>query len=119
MALVQDDHVVQALAADAPDQPFHVGILPWALRGDHNFCDPHVSHPLPKRGAVDPVPVAEEIPRGLIPREGVHHLLRGPLCGGMFCDIDMDDTAPFMGQDDQDKEHRTNRVTILLTPVRM
>ncbi len=105
MALVQDDHVVQALAADAPDQPFHVGILPWALRGDHNFCDPHVSHPLPKRGAVDPVPIMEEIPRGLIPRKGVHDLLRCPLRRRVFGDVEMHDPSPVMGQDEQHEEH--------------
>ena len=31
MALVQDDHVIQALAADTADESLHVGILPWAL----------------------------------------------------------------------------------------
>ena len=42
MALVQDDHVVQAFAADAANEPFHVGILPWALGGDEDLFDPHV-----------------------------------------------------------------------------
>jgi hypothetical protein len=28
MPLVQDDHVVEASAANAPDQPFDVGVLP-------------------------------------------------------------------------------------------
>ena len=48
MALVQDDHVVQAFAADAANEPFHVGILPWALWDDEDLSDPHVPHPLPK-----------------------------------------------------------------------
>ena len=28
MALVQDDHVIQAFTADTPDEPFDIGVLP-------------------------------------------------------------------------------------------
>ena len=79
MALVQDDHVVQAFAADTPDQPLDVRILPRTPWGDDDFFDPHMLHPLPKRGAVDAVPIAQQIARGFVPREGVHDLLGRPL----------------------------------------
>jgi hypothetical protein len=39
-ALVQDNYVVQAFAADTPDQPLHIGILPWALGGDEDVFEP-------------------------------------------------------------------------------
>jgi hypothetical protein len=55
MALVQDDHVIQALATDAPNQPFHVGVLPWALGGNADLLDPHVPHPLLKVSPVDTI----------------------------------------------------------------
>jgi hypothetical protein len=29
MGLTKDDDMIQALAADRPDQPFGEGILPW------------------------------------------------------------------------------------------
>jgi hypothetical protein len=58
MALVQDDHVIQAFAANTPDEPFDVRILPRTPGGDDHFFDPHLSHPLPKRGAIDAVPIA-------------------------------------------------------------
>ena len=32
MALVENDHVVQAIAPDTTDDPFHVRILPRAAR---------------------------------------------------------------------------------------
>ena len=35
MALVQDDHVIQAFAADTPDEPLDVGVLPRTPGGDH------------------------------------------------------------------------------------
>jgi hypothetical protein len=58
MALVQDEHVMQAFAADTSDEPFDVRILPRTPGGDDHFFDPHISHPLPKRGAIDAVPIA-------------------------------------------------------------
>src|SRR5215216_2501142 len=58
MALVQDDHVVQALATDTPDDSLHVGILPRTSGSDDHFFDAHVAHALPKRGAVDTVSVS-------------------------------------------------------------
>ena len=79
MALVQDDHVVQAFAADTPDQPLDVWILPRTPWGDHDLLDPHVPHPLPKRGTVDAITVAQQIPRGFVPWEGFHDLLSRPL----------------------------------------
>ena len=58
MSLVQDNHVVQAFAANAPDQPFDVGVLPWTSGGDQYFLDAHVADTPAKRSAIDPVPIA-------------------------------------------------------------
>src|SRR4029077_14188172 len=89
MALVQDDHVVQAFAADTHDQPLDVRILPRTPWGDHDLLDPHVSYTLPKESPGDTITVAQEIARGLVPREGVDHRLGGPLRGGVFRDLEM------------------------------
>src|SRR5919198_507850 len=86
MSLVQDDHMVQAFTADTPDQPLDVRILPRTPGGDHNLLDPHMLYPLPKGSAIDAVPITQEIPRGLVPREGINDLLGGPLRGGMLSD---------------------------------
>jgi hypothetical protein len=38
MSLVQDDHVIQAFTADAPDEALHIKVLPGTPRGnDHLF----------------------------------------------------------------------------------
>src|SRR5262245_34284699 len=79
MLLVEDDRVVQAFAADTPDQPLHIGVLPRTPGGDHDLLDSHMLDPLPKGGAIDAVPIAQQISWGLVPREGVDDLLRGPL----------------------------------------
>jgi hypothetical protein len=108
-SLVQDDHVVQVFAADTPNEPLHVGVLPRTPGGDHHFFDPHVPHPLPKRGTVAMVPIAQEIPRGLVLREGINDLLCSPLRAGMLSDVKMYETSPLMGQDEQDEQHFVGR----------
>src|SRR5262245_39910163 len=77
MSLVQDDHVVQALATDTPDEPLDIGVLPRTVWGDEHFFNAQVLHPLPKGCAIDAIPVVHEIAWRLVPRERVHHLLRG------------------------------------------
>lgn len=58
MPLVQDDHLVQALAPDTPDQPLDIGVLPWTLGSDQHFFDTHVPDPLSKGCAVYPITIA-------------------------------------------------------------
>src|SRR5262245_28266435 len=105
MALVQDDHMVQAVAANTPNKPLDIRILPRTPGGDHNLLNPHMLDPLPKGCPVDPVLIAQEIPRGLVPWEGINDLLGGPRRRGMCRDVAVDDTTPMVGQDDQDKEY--------------
>jgi hypothetical protein len=61
MSLVQNDHVMQAFAANTPNEPFDVGVLPPTSWGTHDVFDPHMPHPLPKRGTVDRLPGAMSI----------------------------------------------------------
>ena len=105
MSFMQDNHVVQAFAVDTSDQPFDIGVLPRTPRGDHDLFDPHVPHPQPKSGAVDAVPIAQEIPRGFVPREGIDDLLGGPRCCGMLSDVEMYEMSSLMGQDKQDEQY--------------
>ena len=58
MALVQDDHVIEAFAADTPDEPFDVWILRRTPGGNQYFFNAQVLHPLPKQDAIDPVPIS-------------------------------------------------------------
>ena len=48
MPLMQDDHLIQTLPSDTPDEPFDIGILPRRARGDDRFVDAHMSHTLAK-----------------------------------------------------------------------
>jgi hypothetical protein len=58
MALVQDDHMVQAVAANTPNQSLDVRILPRAPGGDHSLLDAHMPHPLPKGRSINAIPIA-------------------------------------------------------------
>jgi hypothetical protein len=105
MLLVQDDYMIQALAPDTPNQTLNVGVLPWTLGSGQHFLDAHVPHPLPKGCAVDAVPVAQEIPRCLLPQERLHHLLRRPLGSRVLGNIEVHDATAVVRQDHQHEEH--------------
>jgi hypothetical protein len=105
MSLVQDNYVIQAFAAKTPDEPFDVRILPWTPWSNHHFFDAHVSHPLPKRDVIDAVPIAQQIPWGFVPGEGIYDLLGGPLRCRMLRDVEVDDATSMVGQDEQHEEH--------------
>jgi hypothetical protein len=87
MRLAQDDEMVHALAPDRSDQPFGKAILPrrgWCRRlvpdahGTQSACD---------NGAVDPIPIANEVLRGIIPRKRLGYLTRNPFCRRVCCDV--------------------------------
>ena len=70
MSLMQDDHVIQAFAAETPDEPLDVRMLSRTPWGTQRLLQCPCVDPLPKRVGIDPVPIAQQIPRGLVPREG-------------------------------------------------
>jgi hypothetical protein len=53
------------------------------------------------------ITIANEIPRGLVPRERLAELLGGPCCGGMGGDGDVYNASPLVRQDDQYEEEPT------------
>jgi hypothetical protein len=52
MSLVQDDHVVEELAADAADRALGEGVLPAGAWFRENLGDAHAIHPSPKISSV-------------------------------------------------------------------
>jgi len=56
MPLSEYDHVIEALSANAPNQPFRERILPWTFRRCEHLLD---SHSLNRVGVGSPV--TEEI----------------------------------------------------------
>ncbi len=69
VSFVQDDHVVEAVAADRANQTFHEWRLPGAPGCDEDLFDSHVVHTATELAAVDPVAVSQEVSGCLIPRK--------------------------------------------------
>ena len=79
MRLAQDDEMVHALAPDRSDQPFGKAILPrrgwcgWLVpdaHGAHSACDD---------GAIDTIPIADQILRRIVPRKRLRYFDAQPI----------------------------------------
>ena len=69
MCLAQDNEMIHALAPDRSDQPFSKAILPRRGRRYGLVPDAHGAHSADDNGAIDSIPIADEVARSLIPRE--------------------------------------------------
>src|SRR3990170_2967320 len=101
MCLAQDDEMIHTLAPDRSDQPFGKAILPrrgWCSRlvpdahGAQSACDD---------GAVDPIPIANEVLRGILPRKCLRYLTRNPFCRRLCRDVDPDEVSAVEPNDDK------------------
>ena len=69
MRLAEDDEMIHALAPNRSDQPFGKAILPRRGRCDRLVPNAHCSQSACDDGAIDLIPIADEVARRLIPRE--------------------------------------------------
>src|SRR5947208_10121716 len=56
---------------------------------------------MPDGNAIDLIPIADQVARGLIPRECLCDLARDPVRGRMRCDVDPDEISAGQSHDDQ------------------
>src|SRR4051812_6514436 len=57
MRLIQNDHMIEALAPDGSDQAFDISILPGARGARDNFVDAHPSDSTPKQLTIDGIAI--------------------------------------------------------------
>lgn len=95
---VEDDHVIEALAADRADQALHVGFLPGRPRRRKHLLHAYVLDLLRKIVAKDSVAISQEITRCRVPREPVAELLGCPLRCRVGRDIEVKDPAPIVSE---------------------
>ena len=100
----KNEDVVQTLAPDGADEPLREGILPRALRRREDLGDPHALHSVSKLLAVDLVTITQEIGGRGVVREGVHHLLDGPVGGGVLGHVEVDDPPAVVSKHDENEE---------------
>ena len=103
MPLIEDDDVVQTLAADRADDAFDVGILPGRARCRADGRETEgLDRPIERR-VEGRVAVVEEEPRVRVVGKGLAELLSGPCGRGVLRHIDMQDASPVVGQDHEDE----------------
>src|SRR3982074_2073782 len=93
MHLAQDNDVVHTFTPDRSDQPFGKAVLPrrgWCGRLVPNA---HGAQSARDHAAIDPVAMADQVARGLIPGKCLRYLTCDPLRGRIWCDVDPDEVS--------------------------
>jgi len=105
VAFADDDEVIEALAADGPDESFDVRILPRRTRRNGLLLEPKGRHAFGELLAVGTITVAQQVLRRSFEREGVYDLLPGPSCRRSLGDGEMQHLPAVVGQNREDKEN--------------
>src|SRR6202048_1329977 len=101
MRLTKNDDMIQALAADRTDQPFGKAILPRRGWCDRLVPDAHGAQSARDDAAIDPVAIADEVVRSLIPRKRLRYLTCNPFCRRICCDVDPDEVSAVGSDNDE------------------
>ena len=101
MHLAQDDEMVHTFTPDRSDQPFGKAILPGRGWCGRLVPDAHGAQSARDDAAIDPVAIADEVVRSLIPRKclalaGVRSIRRR-----IYCDVDPDEVSAVEPDDDE------------------
>src|SRR5215813_7231963 len=105
----EHNHVIQALAPDRANEPFHEWILPRTLCRRDDFLNSHPAHSLTKLLAVNLVPISEQEARRCLFGKCFLDLLCRPSSRWMFGDIEMQHTPAVMSDHYQSKQHAKAR----------
>src|ERR1051326_694609 len=105
MFVVDDDHMIEAFATEASDQSLHVRILPRTSWSRPYLLNSHSLNSVLEILPVNSISIANQIARRLIVGKSLDHLLCRPFCSRMFGDIEMNDSASFMRQHNEHKQH--------------
>src|SRR3981189_2662452 len=90
MRLAQDNDVVHTFTPDRSDQPFGKAILPRRGWWGRVVPDAHGAQSARDDAAIDPIAIADEVARSLIPRKRLRDLTCNPFCRRICCDADPD-----------------------------
>src|SRR5438876_12199019 len=93
--------MVDTLASDRSDQPFGEAVLPRRAWGDGLVADAHGSQSVPDGSAIDLIPIADHVARGLIPGECLCDLACDPVRCRMRCDGDPHEVWAGQSHDDE------------------
>src|SRR5260370_6604570 len=95
-SFIQDDDVVQALAANRTDQALEIGILPRRSRSREDFANVEQPCRFVEFLSVAPIAIAKQIARRTVPRESFQQLPGRPFRRGIRSYSEMDRTPAMM-----------------------
>src|SRR5450432_4296023 len=101
MHLAQDNDVVYTLTPDRSDQPFGKAVLPGRGWCNRLVPDAHGAQSARDDAAIDPVAIADEVVRSLIPGKRLRYLTCNPFGRRIFCDVDPDEVSKVESENDE------------------
>src|ERR1700710_1319486 len=101
MHLAQDNDVVHTFTPDRSDQPFGKAILPGRGCCGRLVPNAHGAQSARDDAAIDPVAIADEVVRSLIPWKGLRYLTCNPFGRGICCDVDPDEVSAVEPDNDE------------------
>src|SRR6202165_2355870 len=101
MQLAQDNDVVHTLTPDRSDQPFGKAILPGRRWCNGPIPDAHGAQSAHDDATIDPVAIADEVMRSLIPGKCLRYLTCNPFGRRICCDVDPDEVSAVEPDDDE------------------
>src|SRR6478735_4239884 len=104
MRLAQDNDVVHTFTPDRSDQPFGKAILPRRGWCGRLVPDAHGAQSARHDAAIDPIPIADEVVRSLIPRKCRRDLMCHPFGRRLCSDVDPDEISAVEPDDDESIE---------------
>src|SRR6266545_6211312 len=101
MLLVQDDDVVETFSAQGADQSLRDGVRLRRTNGRRDSVDADALSALSKLGAIDGIPIAEQMAGFPAPWCGLDELPPHPSCRRVGCHVDMHQLASAVGDEYQ------------------
>src|SRR5450631_4019032 len=101
MHFAQDNDVVHTLTPNRSDQPFGKTILPRRGPCGRLVPDAHGAQSARDDAAIDPVAIADEVVRSLIPRKRLRYLTCNPFGRRICCDVDPDQVSAVEPDNDE------------------
>src|SRR5712671_1164742 len=99
-----------ALTPDRSDQPFGKAILPRRGWCGRLVPDTHGAQSARDNAAIDPIPIADEVVRSLVPRKCLRYLTCNPFGRRICCDVGPDELSAAKPDDDEGiKQVETDR----------
>src|SRR5450755_3763225 len=101
MRFAPDDDMIETPTPDRADQPFGKAILPGRGRCGRLVPDTHGAQSACDDAAIDPVAIADEVVRSLIPRKRLRYLTCNPFFRRICYDVDPNEVSAVEPDDDE------------------